>query len=160
MSLGFYCSNSLERLAYRFSEILKTPPETGFFTPDIVVNQTSGMSQWLALKAAENNSVIANTEFLRPQDFFLELYKECDVHIQEAEFFFQENMKWRIFFILRDPEFMKGVNDSGEAKQVLNYVKGDPRKRFEISAKTADIFDQYMTYRPEIIRNWIDNKLY
>jgi exodeoxyribonuclease V gamma subunit len=152
MPFNIYQSNSLEKLADKFIEKYRQNTSSPFYK-EIILVQTSGMEKWLSLKATESIGVFANNDFLFPNTLMTKLFKTVldykDIKID----FSKEEILWKIYNIL--PELIH----KEEFKQIKNYLSQDNNrlKQYQLSLKIADLFDQYLIYRPEMILAWDNN---
>ncbi|MFO7862602.1 MAG: exodeoxyribonuclease V subunit gamma, partial [Salinivirgaceae bacterium] len=155
MAEQFYISNTIEKLSEKFAQ--NGQRKSDIFQKDTIITQTKGMNMWLAAELASKNNVFANFSFISPQNFINKLFKICEVATNYD--YAAGKLTWEIYSLLNEPEFMDKFGF------VANYYQNDDVKRFQLAAKIADLFDQYMIYRSSIIEHWnqqqhpeLDNK--
>ena len=150
MALSVNVSNSLEALSTAFAADLKASTNN-VFQPYRIVSQTQGMNNWLIQHLAQELGILANAEFLQPNDIFTSLYKSLGGRGKRR--LDTETLRWNIFSALNDPAFIQ------QFPEIADYYHNDARKRMALAEKTADLFDQYQVYRPEMIRSWNQSQL-
>ena len=145
MPFNIFSSNRLEMLADVLAELVKSSPLPPL-APETVVVQSRGMARWLALGMAARLSVWANVECPFPNKLVDDLF-EAVLPENREPLFDRESMAWRIMGLL--PELVERP-----AFSMLNKHGADPLKRFQLSCRLADLFDQYILYRPDLIQSW------
>ncbi len=147
--LTLHTSNRLEILADQLGEILANPLASPL-TPEIIVVQSNGMRRWLTQKIAQSQGICANVRFPFPQNFFHDLFVNAFPKSERTEVFARDPMTWRIMKLL--PQFSAQPSFA----PVTNYLAGEraESRAFELSQKIARVFDQYLVFRPQMIRDW------
>lgn len=145
-----YYANQLENQKHLLVRLLEVQPLQDPFAENVILVQSPGMAQWLQLQLAEHFSIAANFAFPMPSSFIWKLYKQNIAEINEQNPFNKSAMVWRLMRIIPSllhlPAFSR-LND---------YLGGTPEqnKLFHLAEKIADLFDQYLVYRPEWINQW------
>ena len=147
--LTLYTSNRLEKLADLLAGVLKTPLPSPL-TPEIILVQSRGMERWVSLELARRLQVCANIQFPFPNDFVSGVFRNFLPDQEETPLFAPEVMVWRIMKIL--PPLLK---KKGFAV-LRHYLSEGPAdlKLFQLSQRLADLFDQYLLFRPQMIFRW------
>ncbi len=150
MALFLKASHSLQTLAGALVQTVHKSSR-GVFSPDFIVTQTEGMNNYLRLQLAEQTGISANCKYIRPNDLIDKLYWTLDG--RHAEVLSASNIRWLLFkmlgteaFVSKFPHIAKYYRTTGTA--------GSETKRLELAEKTADLFDQYQIYRPQLIESW------
>ena len=150
MSLHFYVSTSLESLAKTFLEKIYTPGTAGDpLKPVVVTVQTQGIAIWLKQFIAKHSKIAMNLKmpFLRSsiEQTVKEYYPSAEEMLNRYSV---DRDTWRIFYYLSEKK--------GEIPELFSYLKHDPdmRKQYQISRQIAMTFEQYRTYRPELVSEW------
>lgn len=145
-----YHSNQTALLKDLLIALIKQDPLTDVFSNETVLVQSPGMAQWLQLEVAKATGIAANIDFPLPASFIWQQFKTLLPEVPDKSPFNKEAMTWQIMKLL--PECI--LDDDFSA--LKNYLEDDPylRKRYQLSGKIADIFDQYLVYRPHWIENW------
>ena len=119
------------------------------FVPDSILVQSPGMAQWLKIEIGEALGVAANLDFPLPSSFIWQLYRQHISDLPEQSAFTKDNMTWKLMGIL--PDSLK----QPEFAAIEQYLSDDtPLKLYQLCHKIADIYDQYLVYRPEWILAW------
>ncbi|GAA3919727.1 exodeoxyribonuclease V subunit gamma [Litoribacillus peritrichatus] len=108
------------------------------------------MSQWLKLQIADQFGIAANIDFPLPATFIWDIFKQVLPQVPERSAFSKEQMSWRLMQII--PDFLT----QDEFKPLASYLADDDSqiKGYQLSAKIADIFDQYLVYRSDWVNQW------
>jgi exodeoxyribonuclease V gamma subunit len=151
--LTLYTGNRLENLADRLAEVLNIPPPSPL-TPEIILVQSQGMEKWLSLELARRLKICANIHFPFPNHFISGVFRQTLPDLEETPLFDPEIMAWRIMKILPTLLKEKGFD------ALLLYLSEGPSdvKLFQLSRRVADLFDQYLLFRPEMIFLWEKGK--
>jgi exodeoxyribonuclease V gamma subunit len=147
--LTLYTGNRLENLADRLARVLKTPLPSPL-TPEIILVQSQGMEKWVSLELARRLKICANIHFLFPNHFVAGVFRQVLPDLEETPLFDPEIMAWRIMKILPPLLEKKGFD------VLHHYLSEGPSdlKLFQLSRRVADLFDQYLLFRPEMIFLW------
>ncbi len=151
--LTLYTSNRLENLADRLAEVLRLPPPSPL-TPEIILVQSQGMEKWISLELARRLKICANIHFPFPNQFATDVFRLTLPDEEETALFDPEIMAWRIMKILPVLLKRKGF------EALLLYLSEGPSdlKLFQLSQRVADLFDQYLLFRPEMLFHWEKGK--
>ena len=144
-------SNKMAKLADELVICLQqfTGGPLSLFEGQNVLVQSPGMAQWLKLLIAEKSGIAANIHFPLPSSYIWELYRQHFDDLPEQSAFTKPNMTWKLMQIL--PQHLE-LESFASLKHYLN--DGDPLKCYQLCHKIADVFDQYLVYRPEWIQVW------
>ena len=145
-----YHSNQLDLLKDLLVALMQQAPLKDPFASETILVQSPGMAQWLQLQIAQATGIAANIDFPLPASFIWQQFKEVLQDVPEKSPFNKMSMTWQIMQLL--PECL----DDPDFAALLHYLEDDQqlRKRFQLSQKIADIFDQYLVYRPQWIAAW------
>jgi len=151
--LNIFTSNRMEILAEQLARIVRQPLPSPL-SPEIIVVQSMGMARWVSMEIAGHNGVCANSFFPFPNTFLHEMFKTVIPDLPEESPFELPTLTFKIMKIL--PECIQ----LSEFESLRQYLIDDDlgMKLFQISRKIADLFDQYMVFRPEMIFNWENGK--
>lgn len=160
-------SNRLEGLADILAERLSQPLSENPLASEKVIVQSPGMSQWLKLVIAGRNGICGNVDFPLPSSFIWKLYQACIEDLPEKSAFNKPDMAWKIHELL--PQFLAHEEFSLLANYLQTSSSAAPTstsdstslhkedtyfRRFQLAEKIADVYDQYLVYRPEWIMQW------
>ena len=161
--LQVFQSNRLEVLVTLLAEQIKLPIGDNVFSAETVMVHSPGMSQWLKLQLAERNSIAANIDFPLPSSFIWRLYQQLLEDVPAESPFNKDKMSWRIYDLLsarlEQSEF-RAVKQYLAAKKPISQQKPEQQlsfeqlRRFQLSEKIADAFDNYLMYRQHWLEHW------
>ncbi len=139
--------NRLEILADRLiTRLGESPPAP--LVPEVVVVQSSGMARWLSLRMARRLGIAANVRFPLPGAFLWETFRALVPEVPASSPLEPRVAVWHLRALLagiEGPPFEPLAGYLGSA---------DERGRHELAARIADLFDQYLVYRPHWITGW------
>lgn len=146
--LYLHQSRRLETLFAGLTDVIRTP-QPNAFAADFVVVQSKGMGRWITLRLAESQGVCANVHFPLPVAFLWQLLRVCFSDLPERSAFAPEVLAWRIMAWL-------GENAKPAlAPRLVSYLShGGELHCRQLAARVANVFDQYLLYRPDWITAW------
>ncbi len=148
-TLRLFTSNRLEILADALAEVL-TKPLPSPLDEEIILVQSQGMERWVSTELAQRCGICANIRFPFPNAFIYEVFRKVLEGIPEQLPCDPKTMTWKIMkhlpSCLREPNFESLEHYLGDGKESL--------KRFQLSERIADTFDQYLLFRPKMILAW------
>ena len=154
-----YQSNRLENLARVFTGLQKLmPPENPLAAEEIVV-QSQGMRHFLNLHLAKELGVAANLKFSLPAGLTWRLMRECLPGLPELSPFAPEVMRWRLLDLFQSQAFQTAAEYAAARAALQSYLAGGQAAAYQLSGQLADIFDQYLVYRPQWISAWQQGRL-
>ena len=147
--LFIYTSNRMEILAERLARIVRTPLPSPL-APEIVVVQSRGMERWISMTLAERNGVSANCLFPFPNAFLEDIFRRMLPDLPDISPYDRTLMTFRLMQII------PGQLEQTQFASLKSYLADDDHqlKLFQLSHKIADLFDQYLVFRPELIFQW------
>lgn len=154
-----YQSNQISSLAEMLVKVQQVNPLEDPFEPETVLIQSQGMAQWLQMQIAEFNGIMGNCNFLYPTTFLWQQYRVLFPELPKENIFERHSMTWRIMRLLPD------CLNQGEFKPLQRYLANQPNeeqyqlKLYQLSAKIAELFDQYLVYRPHWLVHWEEGNL-
>jgi len=149
-----YHSNKLDVLKGILSHLIKFSPLGNPFEQEKILVQSPGMAQWLKMELAQELGVCANIEFPLPASFIWQTFVDVLDDVPKRSAFNKDAMAWQI--ITRLPSFLPRQ----EFAELAAYLVDDePLKLYQLAYKIADIFDQYLVYRPHWIKAWQQGSL-
>ncbi len=151
--LNIFTSNRLEILAEQLAMIVREPLSSPVST-EIIVVQSRGMERWVSMELAGHNGICANSAFPFPNAFLQEMFYKLIPDLPDESPFDPVTMTFRIMKIL--PECIQLPGFESLKRYLADDTKG--MRLFQISQKIADLFDQYLVFRPEMIFGWEKGK--
>ena len=125
------------------------------FEPEMILVQSTGMAQWLQMTLAQKFSIAANIDFPLPASFIWDMFVRVLPDIPKESAFSKQSMSWKLMTLL--PQLLDG-DDFALLRHYLT-DDTDKRKLFQLSSRAADLFDQYLVYRPEWLTQWEAGRL-
>ncbi len=150
--LFIYMSNRLERLACELAGVV-AKPRNHPFAPEIIMVHGKGMERWISMQLAGRNGICANTVFPFPNAWITALGKAVIPEAPENPLFEIRFMTFKIMALL---PMCLDQEAFGELRQYLSDGEDD-LKLYQLAAKIARTFDQYLTFRPEMTADWENN---
>ena len=147
--LFLYTSNQLEILAEKLAGVLRKPLASPF-QREIILVQSKGMERWVSMELARHNGICANCWFPFPNHFVYALFREVIPDLEETSPFAPEIMTWKVMKTLPLNLKKKGF------ESLRNYLSEGAAdlKLFQLSQRIADLYDQYLLFRPEMVLGW------
>lgn len=150
--------NQLETLIEPLVSLLAIPVDNPL-EPDVIMVQNQGMQHWLNMKLAEHpdRQISMNLEFPLPVEHFWTLIRRIlgPKEVPEQSPWRREVLVWRLDELLasealyNNPDFVEPSRywrNQRPARQTL--------RRFQLAEQLADLFEQYLMYRPDWITDW------
>jgi len=156
--LHLYQSNRLEDLAELLWKIQESSPLSDPLQEEEILVQSQGMRRFIEHALAKSGGIAANLRFSLPAGFNWWLMRELLPGIPELSPFNTEVMRWRLLELF----FSDGLSapEYSAARQALSaYLSGGSVAAYQLAGQLADIFDQYLVYRPDWIDAWQNGRL-
>ena len=147
--LKFYTGNRLENLADSLAGVVAAAPASPL-APEYIVVQSSGMDRWISMQLAARLGVWANGCFRFPEAMIRDIFCWNLEDIPDTSLFSREIMAFSLMDLI--PGFI-----AHDAFKSLNaYLEDDKTglKLMQLAGRLADIFDQYVIFRPDLITQW------
>ncbi|WES67379.1 exodeoxyribonuclease V subunit gamma [Superficieibacter sp. HKU1] len=148
--LRVYHSNRLDVLEALMEFIVERERLDDPFEPEVVLVQSTGMAQWLQMSLSRRFGIAANIDFPLPASFIWDMFVRILPDIPGESAFNKQSMSWKLMTLL--PELI----DGDEFVMLRHYLSDDTDKRklFQLASRVADLYDQYLVYRPEWLTRW------
>ncbi|GAB3481507.1 exodeoxyribonuclease V subunit gamma [Marinomonas epiphytica] len=145
-----YTGNRLEDLATLLAKALALSPPSNPFDNEYILVQTPGMAQWLKMFVAQSHSIAAGLDFPLPSSFVWRTFSQTLEDIPSQSEFNKPFMVWRLMRLLN------ARLGQEEFAPLRWYLANDDSqmRRFQLCSAIADIYDQYLVYRPDWIQAW------
>lgn len=149
-------SNQLSRLAHAFSQHRMVDADP--LRPVPVVVPSHGMGQWLKMELARRQGISANVDTLLPARLIWQLYRQLlpDLQLAEDIQFDARTIAWRLYKLM--PRLIQ-EEPFPELSRYLDSPGDEHLRRWHLVTKLADVFDQYLIYRPDWIIQWEDGDI-
>jgi exodeoxyribonuclease V gamma subunit len=128
---------------------------------DTILIQHAGMTRWLKMQIAEKTGIAANLNCTFPAAFLWKVHQIvlADQQLPDESPYSAEQLTWSIMNLL--PGLVQ--QQPGIFQQLSHYLEhstdharpGDEQlKRLQLSSRLARLFEQYLLYRGDWIRQW------
>lgn len=158
-----HTSNRLEELATHFAEVIVGSPLPPL-EDEVVVVHSQGMARWLTLFLARKLGIAAGIDTPFPGHFCRRLADAVevgDLEEEEEALDSREMLTWRLFALLGQGPAHPAVADAESPPENARatpstYLAEDPdqRKRHQLAARLANLFDDYQLFRPDLLAAW------
>ncbi len=147
--LNLFTSNRMEILVAHLSDVLKVPLAQPL-AAEIILVQSKGMERWLSMELARRHGICANVRFPYPIHFVHSVFRETLPLTPEHSPYEPMTMTWDIMHMF--PSLL----EHAEFQNLKSYMGGaEPDlKLFQLSSRVADLFDQYLLFRPDMMLRW------
>ena len=147
--LRLFTSNRLENLAEALAEGVRRPLRSAF-EPETILVQSQGMARWLKLQLARHHGICCNVRFPFPRAFSYEAFQAVLGDLPAEAAYDPELLTWQVMkqmpALLGQPGFEALKNYLGTER--------DSRKLYQLADRIAYVFDQYLVFRPDLVRQW------
>ncbi len=158
MSFRIIRSTNLEQLAKCFAEDLSREV-TSPLEPEYVVVQTPGMIKWLSLETALRRGSLVRAEMMSPVQLAMKLAFLILRQKEEKSLFEKEVLVWAVYQQLKQVSQASNIGPFRSLRQYLQQDSQNQQTRtFTLAASIADLFDQYLLYRPHWLEAWENGK--
>lgn len=169
-------SNQMEVLCAHLAAYLRqSVPNTRLLRSEHILVQSPGMSTWLRLEIAKQNGIAAALEFPLPSSFTWQLCHHLLPNVPKENAFTKAAMTWKLMQLLprllADDAFgplrhylgdislhaLSDIHING-LDELAHQRPADDIKLYQLCGRIADIFDQYLVYRPDWMLAWEQNQ--
>ncbi|HHC75194.1 MAG TPA: exonuclease V subunit gamma, partial [Thiothrix sp.] len=145
----------LEKLAEIHAATLNQPLKSVLAEEQVIV-ENAGVGRWLSLKVAQYNGISANTSYLFPAEFMWQLLHNVLQDIPNKDPCAINVMRWRLFTyfyrtLMSHPNTLHEVLPQAIAQY---FAKRPEESAWGLSIELANLFDQYLFFRPDWIIAW------
>ncbi len=147
----------MENLLAIFNKIQQVSP-LPFFSQETVIVQNAGMQHWLNMSVAKTRGISMNIDYALPAQYLWKLLKSLasEDNALDQSPYSREVLTWRIYQLMAD----KRVINEPVFNHVNQYWQNETSleqglfKRYQLAQKLADLYEQYLIFRPEWIDAW------
>ncbi len=150
MALQLFSSNRIESLLAELARRLAARPLASPFDAEVIVVPSPAMARWVHLQLAQAHGVAANLDYPLPASWIWSLAGRLLDDVPDSDPLERQRLGWRIFALL------PGLLEQPAFRPLQHYLRDDSGdlKRWQLSARIADVLDRYQFYRPALIRQW------
>ncbi len=148
--LTLHHSNHLDILKELLVSLIRREPLTNPLQQEQILVQSPGMARWLQLELAQDFGIAAGITFPLPATFLWDMFVRILGDVPKRSAFAKESMTWKLMGLLPQWQDQPGF-------EPLKYYLSDDNdliRRYQLAGKIADLYDQYLVYRPEWIASW------
>jgi exodeoxyribonuclease V gamma subunit len=151
--MKIFTSNRLEVLLDQLIKILEQPLAP--LESEIIVVQSRGMEHWLTMQLSARLDIWANCNFPFPKKMLQQVFRQHSSNSPNTSAYEAECMTWTIMRLL--PNIIAKHQD--KFQELNDYLSNDEQKvkLYQLSSKIAQLFDLYILFRPEMIKDWENN---
>lgn len=153
--LHVYHSNRLEALLALLCSLRDAAPVADPIQAETVLVANPGIGRWLNLQIAEREGIAANIDYHLPATFVWQVYRDCLDTVPEHSAFEKGPLRLRVLGLLQH------VKDDPDPvwQPVRRYLQTDDTgssdaRLAQLAGRVADVFDQYLVYRPQMLLDW------
>jgi exodeoxyribonuclease V gamma subunit len=154
----------MENLLLLLNKISQLSP-LGVFNQEVIVVQNAGMQHWLNLAIANERGISMNMRYALPAQFLWKLVRTLasDDKVPDQSPYSREVLTWRIHQLLAldivtsDDDFKQATHYWRGATKLIDENKPDKQadlKRYQLATQLADLYEQYLIFRPQWLDSW------
>ncbi len=170
----------MENLLTLLDKIQQVSP-LPIFSQETIVVQNAGMQHWLNMSLAKQRGISMNIGYALPSQFLWKLVRSLasEENVPDQSPFSREVLAWRIDALLgcksvmSDDDFIDAtqywlgkstkanIDDYLDGKQQFStsiFNEKQTLKRYQLACQLADLYEQYLIFRPEWIDDWHQGK--
>ena len=161
-----YQSNKIEALLAQLVKLL-LEQECSPLKNQTVVVENPGLAHWLKMQMAQSLGIAANIEFPMPSRFLWQVQRSVQPELDDESVFSKDTLTWLVLECLHKPEiidqpsfellktYMSGseASDAGSSAN-RQTAKQQAVKQYQLASNIADLYDQYLVFRPDWIDAW------
>ena len=177
----------MENLLALLDKIQQVSP-LPIFSQEMIVVQNAGMQHWLNMSLAQQRGISMNISYALPSQFLWKLVRSMasEDNVPEQSPFSREVLSWRIDDLLgsetviSDEDFSSATqywlgsstneNEEDLADNIDEFTVSNQQpnstvfnekqtlKRYQLACQLADLYEQYLIFRPQWINDWHQGK--
>ncbi len=155
----------MENLLALLDKIQQISP-LSFFAKETIVVQNAGMQHWLNMSLAQQRGISMNIDYALPAQYLWKLIRSLasSENVPDQSPYSREVLTWRIYAllasenVLNDDDFA-AVNNYWLAENSSSADEQAQLKRYQLAHQLADLFEQYLIFRPDWIDAWSQGKV-
>ena len=155
MTIELYSSDRIENLVNQLVSLIRKEKPSSPFEPIEILISSSGIKRFINFHLAKKLEVAANIRYSDVHTFFWRLLYELreDKKTPFRHRYSPEILQWQILNIFQSNRIPESVKN-----KLNNYLNSHKTAKYDLSKIIAQLFNQYMIYRPEWIRKWDNNQ--
>ncbi len=152
----------MESLLVLLDKIQQVSP-LPILSQEIIIVHNAGMQHWLNLSLAKQRGISMNFRYALPSQYLWQLVRSLANadKVPEQSPYSREVLTWRLDKLLTSEDILadddfKTVNDYWQNESSSSQAQ---LKRFQLAMQLADLFEQYLIFRPQWLDDWQQDKL-
>jgi len=162
----------MENLLALLDKIQQVSP-LPIFSQEMIVVQNAGMQHWLNMSLAHQRGISMNISYALPSQFLWKLVRSMasEEDVPDQSPFSREVLSWRIDALLSSEVVMHDDEFSSATQYWLGSIdtqdietsshcfdEKQTLKRYQLACQLADLYEQYLIFRPKWIDDWHQGK--
>lgn len=118
---------------------------------EVVVVQSNGAAEWFKARQAEDTGICGACRVELPARFLWRLYRRALGRgaLAERSALDRDPLAWRLYAMLPELAAAPGC------EPLVSWLgAAEPRRRLQLAARLADLYDQYQVWRPDWLELW------
>ncbi len=152
--LHLYQSNQLENLAQMMLNLHQSQPLSHPLQAEYILVQSQGMRRYINQYWAQHSPIAANLHFELPAQLAWQLMREALPNAPKLSPFSSDVMQWRLLQLFQSRHFAEDSELASAQEMLRDYVQQGEMSAYQLARQLADVFDQYLMYRPDWIEAW------
>lgn len=159
--LYLYKSVNTHSLFDAWKQQVSRPHVGNVLQPRTIIVPNMDIASWLQVHLAEQEGIAANLDFQLPAGFFRAQFERMDPSVR-GSLLDKPMLRWMIFTMLGEAE--KGGDHPPSWDVLVDWIRGRTNGtqvgrsgqsvRWDLAGQVADVFDQYIMYRPDWLLAW------
>ncbi|MGJ8669943.1 MAG: exodeoxyribonuclease V subunit gamma [Oceanococcus sp.] len=143
-----YHHHRLDRLAELQAVLLERAERASVLSSDTILVPNQGVARWLQIQLAESQGIAANLVMPLPAKFIWDTVPQLLSKPVDSRNFERHRLRWHLYALL--PQIAPRI------PQLQHYLRGESQDvlRLQLADQLADIFDQYLVFRPHMLFAW------
>jgi exodeoxyribonuclease V gamma subunit len=155
--LRIYEDHDLVQLAEFLETRWNRQPSNNLLLSEQIIVQNNEMARWLSLFLAEKEGIAANLDFMFPAELFWKITRILHPNIPDQLPSDRGPLAWSIFRLLQ-------ANNDAALSVLHQYTNHEEphiqeMRSWNLACRISDVFDQYLSFRSEMILTWGKNQL-
>lgn len=125
------------------------------FAQETIVVENAGMQHWLNMSLAKQRGISMNMRYALPSQYLWKLIRSLasEDDVPEQSPYSREVLAWRIDTLLASQQVIEDIAFK-TATQYWQQGDDEQLKRYQLACQLADLYEQYLIFRPEWIDAW------
>lgn len=148
-------SNNIDILIQILSILIKKSPDNILFE-DIIITSSNSIKNYVDKKLSDILGVSFNIKYQTINSFIWDVLHNLHPNMPKSNPYNVETTKWFFINLFYSKEYIKILPE--KTINLFNDINNNEINIYDFSCNLATLYDQYITYRPEMISKWMQNK--